>query len=61
MSGNLGGHAARRGTAQDANHLKDDQWKAGTSHEVSTALGHSSVSSLKGISDIYAARHVENL
>ena len=61
MSGNLGGHAARRGTAQDANHLKDDQWKAGTSHEVYTALGHSGVSSLKHISKMYADRHVENL
>lgn len=60
-SGNLGGHVARRGTAQDANNLSDDQGKAGTGRAVSTALGHTSVSSLKGISNMYADGHVEHL
>jgi len=59
--GKLGSHATRRGAAQDANHLKDGQFKSGTSHEVSAALGHSKVSAVKGLTNMYANGHIENL
>lgn len=58
---NLGAHAPRRGAAQDANHLKDGRFKSGTSHEVSAALGHSKVSAVKGLTNMYANGHIENL
>lgn len=58
---NLGAHAPRRGAAQDANHLKDGRFKSGTSHEVSAALGHSKVSAVKGLTNIYADGRIETL
>lgn len=61
LSYKLGSHAARRGVAQDANELEAGQFKAGTSLQISAALGHSKRTSTKGLTDKYADGHIENL
>nr|OQO23932.1 hypothetical protein B0A51_11562 [Rachicladosporium sp. CCFEE 5018] len=49
----LGGHALRRGVAEDLVAV-GNEWTAGTSHAASIALGHNNISERNGLTDHYA-------
>lgn len=58
---NIGGCASRRGAAYDANDLEKTEWKAGVGAQVGIALGHSKITTTRGITAACADARTQNL